>query len=247
MSNIYNDFIYSASATAFAEIVTLPICTLKTNYQNSNSTSIINSAKTMFKENGLRIFYKASLPAIGSQIVSTSSKYVFYRYLEDQQFKYSNKVLNGLISGISSSLITHPLDSIKIHRQMNTPFTPELKKHGLKIFYRGYSKTFSKVLVGSSIFLPLYDTFEDHFKSKKYSNYSVLASLFSGFISTIVMHPIDYLKTRHIYGLPLYQGLNPLSYYKGLTLNLMRIVPHFVILMTTINYLKNHKIEKISN
>ena len=68
---------------------------------------------------------------------------------------------------------------------------------------------------------------------------AISASFMSAIISTTIMHPIDYLKTRHIYGLPLYSGFNPFNYYKGLALNLARIVPHFVITMTTIDTLTN--------
>ena len=58
--------------------------------------------------------------------------------------------------------------------------------------------------------------------------------------STIIIQPLDYLKTRHIYGQSLYEGgfKNLSSYYKGLSLNLMRIVPHFMITMLMIEYLK---------
>lgn len=245
MSNVYSNLICSASATAIAEFTTLPICTLKTNYQNTTSNSIINTAANMYKENGVKAFYKASFPAIGSQMISTSSKYVLYRYLEDQNFKYSNKVLNGLFAGLTSTIITHPLDSIKIHLQMNTPFISELKTHGFKLFYRGYSKTLGKIFVSSCLFFPLYDMYNNYFKNKQISNTSFWSSFASGFTSTLVMHPIDYMKTRQIYGLPIFQGWNPKNYYKGLTLNLMRVVPHFIIVMTTIDYLQNTISSKI--
>jgi hypothetical protein len=137
-----------------------------------------------------------------------------------------------MFSGIASSVITHPFDAIKIHLQMGTSFVPEIRRHGYLIMYRGYSKTFSKVCVGSSLFFPIYD------HSKMYFGNNFLASITSSVISTFIMHPIDYLKTRHIYGLPLYQGWNPLIYYKGLLLNMARIVPNFVIIMTSIEYFK---------
>jgi len=52
------------------------------------------------------------------------------------------------------------------------------------------------------------------------------------------MHPVDYLKTRHMAGLNLYSGWNPLIYYRGLSINLMRIVPHFMITMGVIEWMK---------
>ena len=223
----------SVIGTTIAEIATLPICTLKTNYQNTNSNSITATAKSMYKTNGIKSFYVASVPAILSQVFSTSTKYTLYKFLENKNYQYTNKITNGIFSGIVSSLMTHPIDSIKIHTQMRTPFLPELRKHGMYLFYRGYSKTFSKVVVGSALFFPLYDTYRNIFNGN-----ALLASVASGFTSTLIMHPIDYLKTRHIYGQKLYAGWNPIIYYKGLTLNLLRIVPHFTIVMISIDYLE---------
>jgi hypothetical protein len=236
---------YAAIGTSLAEIVTLPVCTLKTNFQNGSSKSIVETAKSMYISGGIKMFYRASYPAVVSQVFSTSSKYVLYRYLDEnsilvnksdkscsQIHNFSCKVLNGMTAGIMSSLITHPVDTIKIHMQMNTPFVPQLKIHGLKLFYRGYSKTLSKICVSSSLFFPLYD-----FCNEKIHN-PIIASAISASIATTLMQPLDYLKTRHIYGSVLYQGWNPLIYYKGLSLNLARTVPHFIIVMTTIDFLK---------
>ena len=241
IENIVN----SAVGTTIAEVVTLPICTIKTNYQNSSEKSIITVVKNLYKNGGISSFYRASPAAISSQVFSTSSKYVLYRYLEDKNIQYSNKVLNGMASGIISSLVTHPVDFVKIHWQMKTPVVPELKKNGISILYRGYSKTFGKVCVGSSMFLPLYD-----YTNEKINN-PFYASLTSSIISTTIIHPLDYLKTRQIYSMPLYSNnsdgytsilkivyANIKQSYKGLSLNLMRIVPHFTILMTTIEFLK---------
>jgi hypothetical protein len=141
-------------------------------------------------------------------------------------------MLNGLISGIISSLFTHPIDTIKVHRQMVTPLIPELMRIGPKLFYRGYSKSFAKICISSCLFFPLFDFFHFHIKN------TFLASGCTAILATTIMHPVDYLKTRHIYGLPLYQSNLMRSYYKGLSLNLMRIVPHFIIFMSIIEILK---------
>lgn len=228
-----NHVVNSAVATVVAEVMTLPICTIKTNYQNSK-TDLKSVVRSIYQRGGLAAFYKASLPAIGSQVFSTSSKYVGYRWL-DKNFNFYAPV-NGLISGLVTSLVTHPIDSVKIYWQMGDKFLPDLRQHGLRLFYRGYSKTFSKMAISSPLFFPMFDYFNNYFKNP------LLASLSTATIATIIMHPVDYLKTRHIYGLPLYESMNPLSYYRGVTLNLARIVPHFTIMMTIIKTLESHKI-----
>lgn len=225
----YTNLINSMVATGVAEIITLPICTIKTNYQNSNSNSIIGSAKDIYAKHKLMGFYKSSTAAIFSQMISTSFKYTIYRHLEDN--KYNNKVANGIISGVMTSMITHPIDVIKIHRQMNASFVTELRKVGPSLFYRGFSKSLSKTIIASMLFFPLYD----YFKQNTGGN-PLIASFMSATTATLIIHPVDYLKTRHIYNQPLYQGLN-LIYYKGLSINLLRIIPHFMITMTIIDLL----------
>ena len=228
-----NNFYSSLIGTGIAEIITLPICTLKTNFQNSNHQSIKELTKKIYLKHGIKAFYNASFPAIAGQMISTSTKYTIYKYLtSNEKNPIKNRFVNGMIGGITSSLMTHPLDVIKVHLQMNYNFTSELKKEGFKLFYRGYSKTFTKIAISSSCFFPIYDTIFDKIHNP------LISSTVSGFISAIIMHPVDYLKTRHMSGKPLYQGYNPLVYYKGLTLNLLRIVPHFIITMTIIEYLK---------
>ena len=234
---VYNNIINSSISTGIAEIATLPICTVKTNYQNtmSSNVSILNTIQTMYKNNGLKIFYSASVPAISSQILSTSSKFTIYKYLDTNNIITQNKLVNGFIAGILSSLMTHPIDVFKIHWQMRKSVVSEIsKKNNLYILYRGYSKSFIKSSLSCSIFVPLYDTLRIHNENK------IINSVVSASIATLIIHPIDYLKTQHIAGLPLYNGFNPINYYRGLTLNMTRIVPHFVITMYCIEKLSNN-------
>lgn len=61
----------------------------------------------------------------------------------------------------------------------------------------------------------------------------ILANILIAIISTIIITPVDYLKTFVIANnnkgsIDAFRG-NP---FKGLSLNLLRIVPHFTIMMT---------------
>jgi intracellular septation protein A len=222
--------INSAAATGVAEIATLPICIVKTNYQNSRG-SLREVIARLYAQGGIRAFYRASAPAVFSQMISTSSKYTFYRKLETIPWM-TNKMVNGLIGGILSSLITHPIDFVKIHWQMRAgrAMIDMISREGPRIIYRGYSKSFAKVCVSSAMFYPLYDY------AKAFTDNTTLSACISAVISTTAMQPIDYLKTRHIYGKKIYHA-NPWIYYRGLSLNLARVVPHFMITMTIIDML----------
>ena len=56
-------------------------------------------------------------------------------------------------------------------------------------FYKGYSKSFTKVCITGPLFFPL----------SEYLNNNILGPLVASTIATIIMQPIDYLKTRNIH------------------------------------------------
>jgi len=201
--------INTSVATGIAEIVTLPICTVKTNYQVYKSNSIKETIISIYNKGGIRSFYTASAPF--GQIISTTSKYTFYEYFRKNDHE---KLTSGIASGILSSLITHPIDVYKVHRQLH-------KQMSIYNIYRGYTKSLSKVIVGSITYFPIYETI------KTTTNYNpFICGALSATISTIIIHPIDYLKTTHMAGHKI-----TINIYRGLLLNLVRIIPHFSIVM----------------
>jgi len=231
MENPYKNMISASIATSIAEFATLPICTIKTNFQNVKDMrvkpSLVDISKNIYKRGGVKAFYAASYPAIAGQVFSTTSKYTLYRYFDtNPDYPVKNKFLNGLTAGVLSSIFTHPMDVVKVHMQMDK------KLDGLFGIYRGYSKTFVKIGISSSIFFPMYDIINGRVDNK------YLSSTCSGVLACMLMHPVDYLKTRHMAGLSLYEGWNPMLYYRGLSVNMMRIVPHFVITIGVIEFVR---------
>ena len=223
------DLRISAISAVIAEILTLPICTIKSNYQNNNSNSIIKTIKEINSRNGIKSFYSSSLPAISSQVTSISLRYTFYRELTK---KYGNenykKPIFGFISAISTTIITHPMDFYKINIQMNNDL-----KDSFKVIYRGYSKTLLKATISGTLFLPMYEYLSEKFGSKLYG------SIITSVISTLLMHPLDYKKTLQIYGSK--HKITMLDLFtKGLHINLLRVVPHFTIFMISIDLLNKY-------
>lgn len=60
MMFVRNQLISSSLATAIAELATLPICLVKTNYQNTNQ-NIPWIIKQIYSREGITGFYRASL------------------------------------------------------------------------------------------------------------------------------------------------------------------------------------------
>ena len=236
------DLINAALTTLVAETVTLPVCAIKTNYQNTDG-SITKTVYRLYEAHGLRAFYRASIPAIASQVFSTSSKYYLYQMLNrlDEKPRHLERIRNGSVAGIISSLATHPIDVIKVFWQMGTSLGMELKHKGPTLLYRGYTKTLGKIGISSAMFYPLYDGLKEHCPQTQIG--AMMASGGSAIISTIVMQPLDYAKTRQIYGLGVIGQTGYISCFRGLSLNLTRVVPHFMITMTAINWLESRDMQ----
>ena len=232
---LVQNMVASAAATGVAEIITLPICTIKTNHQTKTTINIPTTIRTIYNRSGVFGFYRASAPALGSQILSTSLKYSIYLQLQNAVGKNDpvSNVAYGLVAGVSTSLLTHPIEFFKISMQRHVTPMQEVRLFGPGVVYRGYSKNIFQVVISSILFFPVYDTVNRKVQSP------LIASFISACISTTLMQPVDYAKTVHIAGGRWNHGFSLAPYFRGYTLNMLRVVPHFVIVMTIAEAVKN--------
>ena len=94
-------YVLSSSISTFiAELTTLPICTVKTIFQNDVKSTIPTIIENIYKNQGIRGFFQASTPAILSQVVSTSSKFSFYRYIQDKRKTKREDIWNNAFNGM---------------------------------------------------------------------------------------------------------------------------------------------------
>lgn len=237
------DLFSSSISTIFAEMATIPICTVKTIYQTDlTHKSVIDVTKKIYYQRGLYGFYNSWGSAISSQIVSTSTKFTFYNLIKKKrntaQSDLKNNIINGSLSGVMSSLFTHPVDVIKVHQQNNLSVLSEYNKTGVSLFYRGFSKSLLKSILLTSLIFPFYDLYKS-----KLNNTFISAGL-SSITVALLLHPLDYLKIRHISNKNLYMNnynllTNLKYYYRGLHINLLRIIPNFAITMTMTEWIKD--------
>jgi hypothetical protein len=219
------DIIASMIATSLAELATAPICLVRSNIiKNTNHIKIKDEVKRIYyNEGGLLAFYRASVPSVLGQIISSSSKYTIYRYLNKNFNEETNnlyRILYGSITGIVVSAITHPIDYIKVHLQVKEQFYEKLKQNYINM-YSGYRMSFYKASLGGAFFFPIYEFVKDK------TNSPTLSALISATFSTVLLQPIDFMKNRGILSKSFHKG----ELFKGLGLNLLRIIPHFIITM----------------
>jgi hypothetical protein len=219
----------SLIGTFCAEILTLPICTIKTVYQSNNNLTVKQTIQQIYKQNNYKGFVNASFPAVISQLLSTSSKYTFYEILKKHRNTHTNDLfnnsLNGILSGLAGSILTHPFDVWKNYKQRNETFIIT----NYKSFYKGYSGTVYKNIVLYGCLFPIYD----FYKSK--TNSVLLSSIATSTTVGIFVQPFDYYKTVKMSGVKYDLVYN---FYKGYFLMLSRTIPHFMITMTVTEYLK---------
>lgn len=233
MNETLKNAVAAGIGTGVAEILTIPVCTIKTVYQTNNTGDNIRKIiRGIYSRYGLIGFCRSGMPAMTGQVMTTVGKYTLYNKLKE--VSPNTLILNGVVSGLTISTLLQPVDFLRIALQRNIPLIQILKETGLSGFYRGYSKTILKSGVSSAFFYPLCDTL----KTALPGDSTLLASGLTGIISTIGMHPFDYIKTRHIAG-ESWKSSKLSGYTKGLSLNLMRTVPHFMITMTCIDLIKS--------
>lgn len=223
------NMISNAIGTGVAEILTLPICSIKTNYQVGNDT-FRQVVTKIYRGAGVRGFYSASAPAFFAQVTNASFKYTGYNFLKETTGL--PLPVCGLMAGLTVSIFTHPLDFVRISWQRQVSVSEEIRQNGLRVIYRGYTKNIVKVLVGATTYLPIYD------KLHQFGLNTFQSALGSAVISTTIMQPIDFAKTVHTAGFN-WRRCSLREYFRGYHINMMRIIPHFMIMMGTTEYLKS--------
>lgn len=218
-------------ASFFAEIITQPICVVKTNYQTTNMTTK-QTVKYVYDNFGLKGFYMASIPAVVSQIASTTFKFTIYEnlrmYRETKSADIYNNSINGMIGGIVGCTIVHPIDVWKNFNQRGKSiiehFNSSIKSNKLiRNFYAGYPGSLGKNILLYSMLFPLHD-----YLKHKFNNNMISAPL-TTIIVSVVLQPLDYYKTVVI------AKQNPTHFYRGFHLTISRAIPHFFITMQLID------------
>jgi len=213
-----------------AELFTLPICTIKTIYQNNKLTTI-QTIKKIYLEKKIYGFYQGIIPAIIFQIISYSSKYILYQKIKNLTIKNDillNNFINGILSGIIVNLLTHPIDVWRNFVQLNKNYMLHLRtvKYSLKNgFYIGFMNSIYKNLILNMLLFPL----NDYFKYKFNSLY--ISSILTTIVISIIVQPFDYYKTIKISN----NGGN--NYFRGFHLTILRSIPHFLIINVMTDFL----------
>ena len=193
-----------------AETVTHPMDFIKTQKQYYRTNiSTFNIFKNVLKRDGFRGFYPSLGPAIIRHWIYTTTRVGLYEKLRSPDSDFISKFLSGTTAGGIAQLFASPTDLVKVKLQTQqisnktkkTPFQiikNVYKTQGLKGFYHGWKPNVTRAMTVNIGELVAYDTGKNYLLN--YMNDNVychgLASLHSGFWSTLLSTPADVIKTR---------------------------------------------------
>lgn len=143
----------------------------------------------------------------------------------------NNDFVYGLIGGVSGTILSHPFDTIKTRIQSRKVITIR-QAVNLGNLYSGILPPLLGIGLEKSIVFGFYDLA----KSNGFNNFT--SGLIGGFLSTLVVVPVDRLKIiMQNKGTITKDILKPSSLYKGFGITLFRETPGFGIYFSTYNYL----------
>jgi hypothetical protein len=231
----YHVFGYTFGSV-IAEIVTLPIYTTRTQYLTTKNISVKQTILHIYKNYGIIGFYNAIFSAVFARIMSSSLKFLIYNELKycrgNTEQQILNNMINGCIAGISASFIVHPIDTFTNYLQRQKQINRTMLCR--KILYAGFQKTIIRNLVLYSILFPVFD----YMKYLTYNNIG-LSCITTSLISTLILQPVDFLRTRHMaqqYNNPSFR-----SCYKGFYITYLANSLHFTISMSIANLFISNK------
>jgi hypothetical protein len=258
LNNIFN----SAIGTLVAELITLPICTLKTVYQNNPTFTILDTYKHIYyygqshnKHHSYRGFFQASSPAIISQIISTSSKYSAYEFIKsirneniienntnivgekDNKILLLNNSMNGIIGGLIGSVVTHPFDLWKNFVQRNESYIIHLKNSSKNIksfISNGLYQGYTGSIAKNIVLYASLFPLLDYYQTL--TPHFWLASLGTTLSVSLLIQPFDYYK---VVSMANSQGKIIKNPFRGFSLLLARSIPHLFITMSLTKFINN--------
>ncbi|CEM34782.1 unnamed protein product [Vitrella brassicaformis CCMP3155] len=214
----------SGAAGASAELVTLPMDTIKVAMQitKGESVGVFPTLQSLVKREGVFAPWKGLSAGVQRQLVFATLRMSLYAPIRDLYCggqsgppTLMQRILAGLTSGAIGMLVANPTDLVKIRLQADArrpPGAPPRYTGSIDAYRRivvdeGFFKLWTGVgpnIVRNSIIcsseLAAYDTIKIELLKRKLMKDGLplhfTAALGAGFVTTIVGSPVDVLKTR---------------------------------------------------
>ena len=135
-----------------------------------------------------------------------------------------------------------------MYRQANKPIRPTLRTDGPRMFYYGFTGTLLRTFGSTTLFFPTLDLFNDLLRKHSELDQKItfaLAGTLSATTTATILQPIDYIRTRwSLANTCVSTQSRPkwyqIPYFRGLSLNLLRNVPHLAITAGLIKVIESY-------
>jgi hypothetical protein len=243
MSDFYAGLISGLTST----FVCNPFDVIRTNIQLNNKIQY-----------NLSYLYRGIHTSIITIPCYWSFYFYFYNKLNDIN-KTQISFMNGYIASNISSTITCPLWFIKQKNQSQNhiqnnkksivmfDFINYYKKYGIRPFYKGLTSTY---IINASflIQMPIYENLKKSGELNKLINNDTLKifiiTAYAKIIASCVFYPIDTIRTikrdstLNYFEIIKKLNKNPIKYYSGLKIYLIRSIPYHTTTFCTFEYFK---------
>jgi len=207
-------------------ICVFPLDLVKTRMQNQSKAvgqpalykNILDCAKKTFRGEGFRGMYSGSAVNILLITPEKAIKLVandFFRHqlkTENGLLPMHRQILAGAAAGTCQIVVTTPMELLKIQRQMSKPKdgspAPNARQLALQLYrekgilglYKGVGATFTRDVVFSMMYFPLFAYFNDKGKAPGSNQvpfyHSFASGISAGAIAAFLATPLDVVKTR---------------------------------------------------
>ena len=240
-----NDFTAGLYSGLISSIICNPFDVIRTNYQLKNKINY-------------NVSYLYRGISVSLLCIPTYWSVYFSSYNKIKDFNKNNYLISnfsGYFASCISSTIATPLFVIRQKYQVEPNFSilNYYKSNGILSFYAGLKETYM-INLSFLIQMPLYEYLKSELvksQSKSQGQSNNIKEIFaitaiSKTVATLFLYPLDTIRTHirsniknTIMSTIKKLNKNPISYYYGMNIYLLRSIPYHAITFSTYEYFKN--------
>jgi len=187
------------AAAMVVQVTTLMWLRTTVNYQYRYGTTTKVALKTLYKDGGIRRFYRGYFPALfqaplsrfGDTAANAGVLSFFNSYESTKNVPTVVKTLVASFAAAAFRTVLMPIDTFKTILQVEgkngmTLIKTKLKEGGPKILFNGAIATSSATLVGHYPWFVTYNSLNENLPQYKELHKKLLRSAFIGFVSSVI-------------------------------------------------------------
>lgn len=179
--------------------------------QTKGKTSILEGFKGIYKEGGIKGFFRGNGTNVVKIIPETAIKFLMYDKIKSLLCKNpkspttKERLLSGAAAGFTSQSMIYPLEITKTRLALAKPGTYNgildtmsqiIRKEGISALYKGWAASVLGIIPYASIDLAVFNTLRDFYTKTHAEDPSVLTLLTCGGISGVCGQLVSYPLAR---------------------------------------------------